>query len=112
MPSVIEDSPIHDGGDGVLVARVINHGDRAATGGVIMVSFSVNTHRFDPYKNFKFKVKWDGKYVAGVSKVSALKRTTVGPGEAEPAGLIPRTRARRLVSFAGQGGTFLSACQP
>ncbi|MEU1973421.1 phage tail protein [Microbacterium sp. NPDC019599] len=41
-----------------------------------MASFSVNTHRFDPYKNFKFKVKWDGKYVAGVSKVSALKRTT------------------------------------
>jgi phage tail-like protein len=31
---------------------------------------------FDPYKNFKFRVKWDGKYVAGVSKVSALKRTT------------------------------------
>ena len=29
-----------------------------------------------PYKNFKFRVKWDGRYVAGVSKVSALKRTT------------------------------------
>lgn len=41
-----------------------------------MASFSVNAHRFDPYKNFKFRVKWDGKYVAGVSKVSALKRTT------------------------------------
>ena len=41
-----------------------------------MVEFAVNTHRFDPYKNFKFRVKWDGKYVAGVSKVSALKRTT------------------------------------
>jgi phage tail-like protein len=38
--------------------------------------FSVNTERFDPYKNFKFRVKWDNKYVAGVSKVSALKRTT------------------------------------
>jgi phage tail-like protein len=38
--------------------------------------FAVNTHRFDPYKNFKFRVKWDGRYVAGVSKVSALKRTT------------------------------------
>ena len=34
------------------------------------------TTRFDPYKNFKFRVKWDGKYVAGVSKVGALKRTT------------------------------------
>lgn len=41
-----------------------------------MAQFSVNTHRFDPYKNFKFRVKWDGRYVAGVSKVGALKRTT------------------------------------
>jgi phage tail-like protein len=40
------------------------------------VQFSVNPQRFDPYKNFKFRVKWDNKYVAGVSKVSALKRTT------------------------------------
>ena len=31
--------------------------------------------RFDPYKNFKFRVKWDGRYVAGISKVSPLKRT-------------------------------------
>jgi phage tail-like protein len=41
-----------------------------------MVQFSVNPQRFDPYKNFKFKVKWDGRYVAGVSKVGMLKRTT------------------------------------
>jgi phage tail-like protein len=41
-----------------------------------MAQFSVNLQRFDPYKNFKFRVKWDGRYVAGVSKVSALKRTT------------------------------------
>lgn len=41
-----------------------------------MAQFSVNTHRFDPYKNFKFRVKWDGRYVAGVSKCGALKRTT------------------------------------
>jgi len=41
-----------------------------------MASFSVNAQRFDPYKNFKFRVKWDGKYVAGVSKIGALKRTT------------------------------------
>jgi phage tail-like protein len=41
-----------------------------------MATFTVNALRFDPYKNFKFKVKWDGRYVAGVSKVSALKRTT------------------------------------
>lgn len=41
-----------------------------------MAQFSVNTSRFDPYKNFKFRLKWDGRYVAGVSKASALKRTT------------------------------------
>lgn len=41
-----------------------------------MAQFSVNAQRFDPYKNFKFRLKWDGRYVAGVSKVSALKRTT------------------------------------
>lgn len=41
-----------------------------------MAQFSVNAQRFDPYKNFKFKVKWDGRYVAGVSKLGALKRTT------------------------------------
>lgn len=41
-----------------------------------MAQFTVNTQRFDPYKSFKFRVKWDGRYVAGVSKVGALKRTT------------------------------------
>jgi phage tail-like protein len=41
-----------------------------------MAEFVVNSTRFDPYKNFKFRLKWDGRYVAGVSKVSALKRTT------------------------------------
>lgn len=41
-----------------------------------MAEFSVNATRFDPYKNFKFQIKWDGRYVAGVSKVGALKRTT------------------------------------
>src|ERR671918_815925 len=41
-----------------------------------MTEFTVNPARFDPYKNFKFRIKWDGKYVAGLSKMSALKRTT------------------------------------
>lgn len=41
-----------------------------------MAQFSVNVQRFDPYKNFKFRVKWDGRYVAGVVKVGALKRTS------------------------------------
>ena len=41
-----------------------------------MAEFTVNAQRFDPYKNFKFRVRWDGRYVAGVSKMSAFKRTT------------------------------------
>lgn len=41
-----------------------------------MAQFTVNTERYDPYKNFKFRVKWDGRYVAGVNKVGPLKRTT------------------------------------
>lgn len=41
-----------------------------------MAQFTTNPSRFDPYKNFKFRVKWDGKYVAGLSKMGSLKRTT------------------------------------
>lgn len=42
-----------------------------------MAQFTENPYRFDPYKNFKFRVRFDsGPYVAGISKVSALKRTT------------------------------------
>lgn len=41
-----------------------------------MAEFTQNPTRFDPYKNFKFRVKWDGNYVAGISKVGGLKRTT------------------------------------
>jgi phage tail-like protein len=38
--------------------------------------FPNNQHRYDPYKNFRFRLKWDGRFVAAVSKMSALKRTT------------------------------------
>ena len=41
-----------------------------------MAEFTVNPHRFDPYKNFKFLVLWEGRVVAGIQKISALKRTT------------------------------------
>ena len=41
-----------------------------------MAQFTVNPQRFDPYKDFKFRVKWDGRYVAGISKVSPLIRKT------------------------------------
>jgi phage tail-like protein len=41
-----------------------------------MAQFTVNASRFDPYKNFKFRLKWDGRYVAGLSKAGALNRKT------------------------------------
>lgn len=56
----------------VLVAGAVLIG---ATG-PMAAEFTVNTDRFDPYKNFKFRVKWDGHYVAGISKVSPLVRRT------------------------------------
>lgn len=41
-----------------------------------MAQFTVNPTRYDPYKNFKFRIKFDGRYVAGLSKMGPLKRTT------------------------------------
>ena len=40
-----------------------------------MVQFSINATRIDPYKNFRFRVLFGDAVVAGVSKVSGLKRT-------------------------------------
>jgi phage tail-like protein len=41
-----------------------------------MTESTASARRVDPYKDYRFRVKWDGRYVAGFSKVSALKRTT------------------------------------
>lgn len=41
-----------------------------------MAEFTVNTQRFDPYKNFKFRVKWDGRYIPAITRVSGLTRVT------------------------------------
>src|SRR5262245_50323645 len=41
-----------------------------------MAQFTVNPTRYDPYKSFKFRVRVDGRIVAGVSKVSAMRRST------------------------------------
>jgi len=42
-----------------------------------MAEFTVNSNRLDPYKNFNFRVKWDGKFIPAISRVSALLRGTV-----------------------------------
>src|SRR5262249_6145544 len=41
-----------------------------------MVQFSLNPQHLDAYENFRFRVRWDGRYVAGISKVSAINHTT------------------------------------
>jgi phage tail-like protein len=41
-----------------------------------MARIPLSIGRFDPYRNFRFRVKWDGQYVAGLTKMGALKRTT------------------------------------
>ena len=61
-----------------------------------MPQFTVNANRLDPYKNFKFKVKWDNHYVAGISHVSPLRRTTevVEHREGGDAGVFRRSPGR------------------
>lgn len=61
-----------------------------------MAEFSVNAQRFNPYLNFKFRVKWDGKYVAGVSKVTGLKRTVeiIEHREGGVASYVPKNPGR------------------
>jgi len=51
-----------------------------------MAQFTVNAQRLDPYKNFKFRVIWDGHAVAGISRVSALRRITEAVAHREGAG--------------------------
>jgi phage tail-like protein len=40
------------------------------------MEFTQNPDRFDPYKSFMFRIKWDRVYIAGLSKMSPLRRTT------------------------------------
>jgi phage tail-like protein len=44
-------------------------------------TFGVRPNRFDPYKNFKFRIRWNGKVVAGMSRVTGLEQSThIGSG--------------------------------
>lgn len=54
----------------LIIAGVIS----IFTGSAAGVEFSVNSHRFDPYKQHKFRVKWDGRYVPGVIIVEGLHK--------------------------------------
>ena len=76
-----------------------------------MAEFTVNPTRFDPYKSHMFRVKWDGVYVAGLSKMSPLKLTTasvthrVGGDPATSARARGSRRTTRSPSSAGSPTT-------
>ena len=38
---------------------------------------TVNAQRFDPYRNFKFRLSWDGRCVAAASKMSGFDRKAI-----------------------------------
>ena len=65
-----------------------------------MPPFTVNLTRLDPYKSFKFRVIWDGRTVAGISKVSALKRVTevVKHRDGSSPNALHKSPARRISS--------------
>ncbi len=63
----------------ILLPAADGRSDRGLGGNAMAdknTQFPVNSHRYDPYKSFKFQVWWDGRCVAGVSRVSALKQST------------------------------------
>lgn len=64
-----------------------------------MPPFTVNPHRFDPYRQFKFRVKWDGRYVAGVSRVSPLRRRTEVVAHREGGDPSTQLRSPGITSF-------------
>ena len=37
---------------------------------------AIKTHRYDPYRTFRFQIEIDGTSVAGMRKMTALKKTT------------------------------------
>ena len=61
-----------------------------------MAQFTVNAQRFDPYKNFKFRVKWDGRYVAGRQQGQRAQAHDGGGGTAK-AGIPAAAASRRAV---------------
>lgn len=60
----------------VLVVIIIGLLVVAYAGRSIAARFTVNPHRTDPYKNFKFRILMEGRVVLGINKISALRKTT------------------------------------
>lgn len=54
--------------DRIAAESALGTGDQTAA----VSPFRGQTHRSDPYRNFKFRVKWDGRYIPGTIRVSPL----------------------------------------
>lgn len=65
-----------------------------------MAEFTVNAQRHDPYKSSKFRVKWDGRYIAGIHDVSALARATAVVAHREGGDLSRERLAPGSTAFA------------
>jgi len=65
-----------------------------------MAEFPTNPTRFDPYKNFNFRVKWDGQYVPAITRVSGLLRTTGVVENREGGDLSTSRKSTGLTQFA------------
>ena len=56
-----------------------------------MAQFTVNPDRFDPYRNFKFQVRWDNRIVAGVAGAG---NSCAGPRESRHSSAVARVASR------------------
>jgi phage tail-like protein len=65
-----------------------------------VTEFRANPTRLDPYKNFKFRVKWDGQFIPGVDRVSALSRTTEVVAHREGGSPSQENRSPGLTTYA------------
>jgi phage tail-like protein len=65
-----------------------------------MAEFPVNPARFDPWKNFKFRVHWDGAFIAAVSRVTGLIRTTAVVAHREGGDPSSSRKSPGLTEFA------------
>ena len=57
-------------------------------------NFSLSSESIDPYRNMKFRIQWNGRYVASFYKISGLKRSTEpvehrGGGETSASRVFP-----------------------
>jgi phage tail-like protein len=66
----------------------------AALPGALCLAAPIDPQAAGPYPGYQFRLKWDGRYVAGIAKVGPLSSLTEATGAADPAGLPSAGRTR------------------